>query len=320
MKILSLAAVALSFALSGPVAAQDFPNRPITLVMPFQAGGVADLFGRLVSDKMGGLLGTKFIVVNNAGAGGVIGGQVVANAKPDGYTILYATDTVMVNHPLVTKNPLFIPEKAFAPIHSLTTTPWMFAVHPDAPYKTFREVVEFARKNPGKLNYFILDIGSSHHVMGELLQKAAGVKFTHVPYKGGPQGFVDFFGGRLELMMDYANTWAPHVAAGKAIPIGVASTARLGVAPNVPTFVEQGYDVAFGPIGVLAAPIATPKPLIDKLSETMAQVHKDPAFVKYCFERGSVQLLYGPAETKVFLDQRTTRMRQLFAELGIKPQ
>ena len=320
MKRLSLAAIALSFVLSGPVAAQDFPNRAITLVMPFQAGGVADLFGRLVADKMGGFLGTKFIVDNRAGAGGVIGGQLVANAKPDGYTILYATDTVMVNHPLTTKNPLFLPDKAFAPIHSLTTTPWMFAVRPDAPFRTFREVVELARKNPGKLTYFILDIGSSHHVMGELLQKAAGVKFTHVPYKGGPQGFQDFFGGRLDLMMDYANTWAPFVSAGKAIPIGVASAARLPVAPNVPTFAEQGYDVAFGPIGVLAAPVATPKPLIDKLSEAMARVHKDPGFVKYCFDRGSVQLQYGPAETKAFLEQRTARMKQLFAELGITPE
>lgn len=109
-------------------------------------------------------------------------------------------------------------------------------------------------------------------------------------------------------------------AAGKAIPIGVASSARLGVAPNVPTFAEQGYDVVFGPIGVLAAPIATPKPVIDKLAETIARVHKDPAFVKYCFDRGSVQLLYGPAETKAFLEQRTAKMKQLFDELGIKPE
>jgi len=320
MKLLSLAAAAISFALSGPVVAQDFPNKPITLVIGLPAGGVADIFGRHLGTKMGALLGTTFVIDNKPGAGGAIGANFVAGAKPDGYTILYGTDTALVTHPIVAKSPLFFPDKAFAPIYGLTTTPWMFAVRPDAPYKNLREVIEFARKNPGKLNYFTIGPGSSHHIMGELFQKAAGVTLTPIPYKGGPPGFQDFFGGRLELMMDYANTWAPYVAAGKAIPIGVAAPTRVAAAPNVPTFAEQGVNVVFGPISALVAPAATPKAVIDKLATTVAQVHKDPEFIKFYSERGSLPLLYGPAETKTFLEQRFASMKRLFDELGIKPE
>lgn len=320
MKFLHPILLALSLVLIEPASAQDFPSRPITLVVPFPPGGVADILGRLIAQKMGNDLGMQILVDNKPGAGGAIGAQFVASARPDGHTILYGSDLSLVNYTLVTKSPLFVPDKAFVPVHGVLTTPWMLAVRPDAPYKTLRELVEFARKSPGKVTYFTTGVGTSHHVMGELLQKAAGVTLTQVPYRGGPQGYQDFLGGRLDVMMDYANTWAPYVAAGKAIPIGVASPTRLIAAPNVPTFAEQGYDTVFGPFSVLAVPSGTPKPVIDKLSAAMARVHKDPEFVKFAAERGSVPLLFGPAEAKTFLEQRFAWMKRFFDELGIKPE
>lgn len=320
MKILSLAMVALSITLSGPVAAQDYPTRTISLVVPFPAGGVADQQARLIAKELGNELGTSVVVENKAGAGGVIGAQFVAKASPDGYTILLGSDTAMISHPLVAKNPLYFPDKAFAPVNLVSTTPWILGVRPDAPYKTLRELVDFARKDPGKVTFFTVGNGSSHHVMGALLEKAAGVKLMPIPYKGGPQGFQDFFGGRLDVMMDYSSTWAPHVAAGKVNLIGVAAPARISSAQSVPTFAEQGYNLVYGPISVVAVPAATPKPVIDKLAAAMARVHAVPDVVKYHAQRGSVQLNLGPVEAKAFLEQRLVQTAQLFKELGIQPE
>lgn len=321
MKLFSIAFLAVALVLGGPASAQDFPNRPLTLVVPWPAGGIADQGARVIAKAMATVLGKPVVVDNKPGAGGIVGGSFAANAKPDGYTMFYGSDTAMVGYPFVTKNPLYLPDKAFAPVHGVTASPFMIAVRSDAPYKTLPQLIDFARKNPGKINYFTVGQGSSLHLLMELLQKDANVTMTQVPYKGGPQGFQDFLGGQIEVMVDYQSGFAPLEASGKAIAIAVASTARMPGMPNVPTFAEQGYkSVVLGPFAVVAVPAETPKPVIDKLAAAIAQAHKDPEVVKFINDRGAVALLYGPDETRAFLDRRRVMTKQLLDAVGIKPE
>jgi len=317
----SLVSLAVALAFSSPASAQDFPNRPITLVVPWPAGGIADQAARVFGKSMSSTLGKPVVIDNKPGAGGIVGGSFVANAKPDGYTMFYGSDTAMVSYPFVTKSPLYLPEKAFAPVHGLSESPLMIAVRSDAPYKTLPQLIDFARKNPGKVNYFTLGQGSLLHVLMELLEKEANVTMTQVPYKGGPQGYQDFLGGQIDVMVDYQSGFKPLEANGRAIAIAVASSARLAGMPHVPTFSEQGYPgVVLGPFALLAVPAETPKPVIDKLAAAAAQAHKDPDVVKYLVERGSVPLRSGPDETKMYLDKRRVITKQLLDAVGIKPE
>jgi len=323
MKFFSLASAAVALALAGPVSAQvqDFPNRPLTLVVPWPAGGIADQGARVIAKSMSSVLGKQVVIDNKAGAGGIVGGNFAANAKPDGYTMFYGSDTAMVGYPFVTKNPLYMPDKAFVPVHGVSASPFMIGIRSDAPYKTLPQLIDFARKNPGKVNYFTVGQGSLHHLLMELLQREANVTMTQVPYKGGPQGFNDFLGEQIDVMVDYQSGFAPLEASGKAIAIAVASTTRLSGMPNVPTFAEQGYkSVVLGPFAVVAVPAETPKPVIDKLAAAVAQAHKNPEVVKFLNDRGAVPLLYGPDETKAFLDRRRVMTKQLLDAVGIKPE
>jgi tripartite-type tricarboxylate transporter receptor subunit TctC len=321
MKFFSMASLAVALALAGTVSAQDFPSRPITLVVPWPAGGIADQGARVIGKSMSAMLGKPVVIDNKPGAGGILGGSLVANAKPDGYTMFYGSDTAMVSYPFVTKSPLYLPDKAFVPVHGLSVSPFMIAIRSDAPYKTLPQLIDFARKNPGKINYFTLGQGSLLHVLMELLEKEANVTMTQVPYKGGPQGYQDFLGGRIDVMVDYQSGFKPLEANGKAIAIAVASNTRMDGMPHVPTFAELGYkSVVLGPFALLAVPAETPKPVIDKLAAAAAHAHKDPEVVKFLVERGSVALNYGPDETRTFLDKRRVMTKQLLDAVGIKPE
>jgi len=322
MKQLSLATVALALMLSGPAAAQDFPNRPITVVVPFPAGGIADSGGRVIAKGMSSILGNPVVVENKAGAGGIVGAEFVANAKPDGHTLLTASNGALVSYPFLFKTLSYHPDKAFTPVHGISQTPLMIAVRADAPYKTLAELIDYAKKNPEKINFATVGQGSAHHMLAELLQKEAGVKMTHIPYKGGSQGFVDFLGGSIEVMIDYQLGIAPLVESGKAIALAVASTERLGTMPKTPTFVEQGYkSVVVSAFTLVVAPAATPKPVVDKLAGALAQLLKDPEVVKYYADRGSQMLTgYGPAELKTFLEQERVKTKQMIEQAGIQPE
>lgn len=322
MKRLSLAALAFALVLSGPAAAQEFPNRPLTVVVPFPAGGIADSGGRTVAKAMSGILGQPVVVENRAGAGGIIGAEFVANAKPDGYTLLMASNGVLVSYPFLFKTLSFQPDKAFTPVHGVSQTPLMIAVRADAPYKTLAELIDYAKKNPEKINYATVGQGSAHHMLAELLQKEAGVKMTHIPYKGGSQGFIDFLGGSIEVMIDYQLGIAPLVESGKAIALGVASAERLPTMPKTPTFVEQGYkSVLVSAFTLVVAPSATPQPVIDKLAGAVAQLLKDPEVMKYYADRGSQMLTgSGPAELKKFLAQERVKTKQMIEQAGIQPE
>ena len=321
MKFLSLSLVAVALVLAGPATAQNFPERPMIMVVPWPAGGTADVSARAHAKAMAANLGQPIVIDNKPGAGGIVGASYVANQKPDGYTMFYGSDLAMVAYPFVTKNTLYVPDKAFAPVHAISTTPFMIAVRSNASFKTLPELIDHARKNPGRVTYYSVGQGSAHQLLMELLSKEAGVTMTPVPYKGGPQALQDFLGGQIDVMLDYQSGLAPHEASGKAKVIAVASSQRLAGMPHVPTFVEQGYkSVVLGPFAVIAVPAGTPRPVIDKLSAALALAQKEPELLKFNSERGSLTLPYGPEETRAFLDQRRVMSKQLLDAVGIKPE
>ena len=322
MKLLSLATFAVAAALAGPAVAQDFPNRAISIIVPFPAGGIADSGGRVIAKGMSANLGQPVVVENKAGAGGIVGAEYVANAKPDGYTLLTASNGALVSYAYLFKKLSYQPDKAFTPVHGVSQTPLMIAVRPDAPYKTLAELIAYAKKNPEKINYATVGQGSAHHMLAELLQKEAGIKMTHIPYKGGSQGFVDFLGGSIDVMIDYQLGIAPLVDSGKAIALGVASTERLSTMPKTPTFTEQGYkSVVVSAFTLVVAPAATPKPVVDKLAGAVAQLLKDPEVIKYYADRGSQMLTdYGPEKLQTFLEQERVKTKQMIEQSGIQPE
>jgi tripartite-type tricarboxylate transporter receptor subunit TctC len=322
MKLLAHVLAGLAILFSGPALGQDFPNRAITLVVPFTAGGIADAGGRAVARTLGSLLSQTVIVENKAGAGGIVGAEFVANAKPDGHTLLIGSNGVAVTYSFLHKKLSFDPQKNFVPVHGISISPLMIAVRADAPYKTLPELIDYAKKNPDKINYATVGPGSAHHMLAELLQKEAGVKMTQIPYKGGAPAFTDFLGGVIDVMIDYQLGFAPLVEAGKIRVLGVAAPERLPTMAQVPTFVEQGYKtVLVSAYSILLAPTGTPKPVLDKLSATVAELLKDPGIVKYYADRGSRLMVgYGPAELGAFLDAERKKTREMIELSGIQPE
>lgn len=321
MRTLLTAATALLMTL-GSVAADEYPTRPISLVVTFPAGGIADSGARTIAKALSGRLNQTIIVENKAGAAGIVGAEYAAHAKPDGYTLLTGSNGVVATAPFLHKKLSFDPAKDFAPIHGISISPLVIAVRADAPYKTLAELVEYAKKNPEKINYASVGPGSVHHLLGETFQKEAGIKMTHIPYKGAAPAFVDFLAGVIDVMVDYQLGLLPLAEAGKIKPIAVAAEGRLKAMPDVPTFVESGYKgVVFSAFTGLFAPGATPKPIIEKLSASMVEVLKDPAVVKYYDDRGS-QIMegMGPEKFNTFLEGERAKTKESLERAGIKPE
>jgi tripartite-type tricarboxylate transporter receptor subunit TctC len=289
----TLAAAALAaFAFAGGAAAeQDYPNKPITWVVPFTPGGQADTAARVLQKVFSEKIGQQVIIDNRPGAGGIIGAEFVMNAKPDGYTIFYGSSGPMGILPKLHKKISYDPVKNFAPIAAVAISPLVLLIPPGKPYKTFNEFVDYARKNPDKLNYSSVGIGSTHHLGGELLSLAIGTKMTHVPYKGSAPAVIDLLAGRIDVAFDNYAPTKPHIDAGKLIPLGVAAEKRLTSLPDVPTIRELGFpDVLMASWSSFAAPAGTPQPIIDKLAGVFEQVTKDPAVVKFYEDAGSTVL------------------------------
>ena len=306
----------------GPASAAEFPDRALTVVVPFTAGGIADAGGRTVAKAMSAILGQPVVVENKAGAGGIVGAEFVANSKPDGYNLLIASNGVAVTYPFLHKKLSFNPERDFTPVHGISISPLMIAVRSDAPYKTLPELIAYAKKNPDKVNYATVGQGSAHHMLAELLQKEAGVKMTQIPYKGGAPAYIDFLAGVIDVMIDYQLGFAPLVEAGKIRVLGVAAPERLPTMNQVPTFVEQGYKtVLVSAYSIVLAPSNTPKPVIEKLAATVKRLLEEPEIVKYYSDRGSRLMKgFGPAELAKFLEAERVKTKQMIELSGIKPE
>jgi tripartite-type tricarboxylate transporter receptor subunit TctC len=247
-------------------AAKDYPSRPVRWVVPFPPGASNDIIGRLIGQKLSESLGQQFVIDNRPGAGGLIGGDVVAKAAPDGHTLVLANPAPSVNSVLMHKSPPYRIND-LAPVVWIGYAPLIIVANPKFPPKTAKELVEYARVNPGKANWASSGIGSSLHIGLAVFQMATGAKVTHVPYKGTAPALVDIFGGSTHLMYTTSVSADAHIKAGRVKVLGIAAKKRQAVLPDVATFEEQGIKGAeaivwFG----MAAPAKTPRAIINKLN------------------------------------------------------
>lgn len=260
-----------------PLAAQaqatDFPRGPVSLVVPFPAGGPTDAMARRLAEKLGERLGQQVVVENKGGAGGSIAAEAVARAKPDGQTLFFGTTGTMAINPSLYARLRYDPVKDFAPVSLMATTMNVLVVNPAVPATNLRELIKLAKAHPGTLTYGSAGNGSSNHLSGELFRSSADLQITHVPYKGSAAALVDLLGGRLTMMFDTIAQQTQNIAAGKVRALAVTGAKRSPLLPEVPTAQEaglKGFDVTIW-YGVLA-PAGTPAPVIERLNREIVAV------------------------------------------------
>jgi tripartite-type tricarboxylate transporter receptor subunit TctC len=275
----SLGAV-IAVLLAAVPAWADFPERPVRMLLPFPPGGAVDIVARLIAAHLAEDLGRPFLVESKPGAGGIIATDVVAKAPHDGYTLLVTTPNHTINAALNPKLP-YDTEKDLVPVAIIAEVPELLVSHSGAPFATFAEFVDYARRHPGELNYASAGIGTLPHVSMELLLKRLDLKVTHIPYKGAAPAMADLLGGQVQLKMDTFATSAPHIAAGKLRALAIASRARSVLAPDLPTVAELGVPGYEGIlwIGVMA-PAGTPASVIAKLAAACDRAVRAPELVE----------------------------------------
>src|SRR5690242_2842069 len=233
------AILALSAGINA-ASAQDYPNRPITLVIPFAPGGSTSIVGRGIADKMSELLGEKIVIDNRPGAGGTVGTRAVAKSDPDGYTLVLGYTGTLAIGPSLYKNVGYDPRKDFAPIGLIGNAPNSLVVHPSFPAKTVAELVAYAKANPGKVNFGSAGAGTASHITGEYFARSAGITLVHIPYKGTGPALTDLLGGHIPMAFAPIPASHPNVSAGKLRALAVTSITRSGLLPDVPTMIEAG--------------------------------------------------------------------------------
>ena len=275
------AAVALWFIAFAATAQDAFPSRPISLIVPFPPGGVADIVGRPFADALSRELKTPVVIENKTGAGGGIGMGFVAKAKPDGYTLLLALSSVSIlpaADKVIGRAPLYQLDQ-LTPIARLTADPTVLAVRTDSPWKTLQDFVDDARKRPGAINYGSSGNYGTMHMPMEMFAQSAGIKLLHVPFTGAGPAVVALLGGTIEAVASGPSTVSPHVKAGKLRVLASWGDERLASLPDIPTLTESGYDVVFFQWSALFAPAGTPEPVIAKLREAARSAASDAKFV-----------------------------------------
>jgi tripartite-type tricarboxylate transporter receptor subunit TctC len=314
---LSLAALMIGIATAN---GQPYPNRPITIVVPFAAGGLADSSARQLAQVLKNQLGRAVIVENRTGAGGTIGARSVQGANPDGYTLLYGSVGPMVGSLYLIKDLPYHPLKDFVPIYGLTETPMVLVTQSTKPYKSLKELVAYAKDNPGQITYGSVGLGSTLHLVSMMLEQAGDIQMLHVPYKGSAPALNDLLGGQIDILFDYLPTSSPHIEAGTLRALAVSSSKRVP-GYDIPTASEEGLaGVVLSPWYGIFAPKGTPAEVVEKLSTSFAQAAKTPAVVQYNHVAGAVPLDLGPIEFAKFIDAEIAKWKDLIEKSGASAQ
>ncbi|ANY63419.1 LacI family transcriptional regulator [Comamonas aquatica] len=314
----TLAAATLAVASMGSALAADaYPDKPLTMIVPFSAGGTTDILARIVGQALGQELGQTIIIENKPGAGGNIGAQQASRAKADGYTLFMGTvGTHAINQALYKKLP-YDPVKDFAPLSRVANVPNLLVAHPSRPYKTVQEMIAYAKKHPGEVTYGSPGSGASPHVSGALFQSMTGAEMTHVPYKGSAPAISDLLGNQIAVMFDNMPSAIQHVRSGKLRPIAVTTAKRSPELPDVPTIAEAGvpgYEATswFG----LWAVAGTPAPILTKLQTALTKVLKDPAVAKKIADQGGEVVIETPAQFDAFIKSEAAKWGKVVKESG----
>ncbi len=290
--------------------AQKYPLRALTLVCPFAAGGSADIMARLVAQKLGESLGVPVVVENRPGAGSAVGSNLVAKAKPDGYTLLLITGAYPAQAAL-TKAPLFDPLRDIAMVSMVSSYPFIVNVNPASPFRSFAELLAYARANPGKLNYASSGIGSIGHLSSELLNVMAGTEIVHIPTKGGNVALTELLAGRIDFLLEAPTLSLPYIQSGKLRALAVTGKERSKSLADLPTVAESlpGYDViSFIGLGTTSG---TPEPILAQLSAEMKKIIEHPDTAKRLQDLGGEPQASIPEEIKRFVEQEFRKWRKV---------
>lgn len=300
-----LASFALCLA-AGEAAAQSYPNKPVRVIVPFAAGAASDTIARLISERLTAGLGQPFVVENRAGAGGTIANDFVAKSPPDGYTLLISTAALPIS---ATAFPnLKYDTGAFASVAVFTHSPLALAVNPNFPARTVRELIDYAKANPAKVNFGSLGIATSHHVTAEKFKMDAGIDMVHVPYKGPGPAHMDLMGGQIQVMFDNLVALMPHFKSGKLRPLAVSTLKRHPLLPDVPSLSEAGVKgfEAVAWFGMVAPP-GTPRDVIARLNGEIVKILAMPEIRQRLVEGGSEVIGNSPEEADRFLQTEIAR-------------
>jgi tripartite-type tricarboxylate transporter receptor subunit TctC len=295
-----------------------YPEKQITIIVPFPAGSSSDLIPRLVAPIVSRTLRVPVIVDNRAGANGSVGAAFVARAPADGYTILLATTGVLAINPWIYAKPLYRPDRDFAPIINAAATPNLIVVHPKVKATTMKELAALARGQPGHFTYASAGNGSTSHLCGEQLAHATGAKLVHIPYKGPAPAAIDLLGGLISMMCDNFSNMLPYVEAGRVRPIAVTGPQRSSLLPDVPTAAEAGYpEVQAGIWYGFVAPAGTPSDIVQKLNTAFSEALNDPMVKSRLAGLGLRVVADKPDSFKHFIARESARLKSVVAATGI---
>ena len=311
--VIGLASLAIA-----PASAQTWPAKSVRIVVPFAAGGPADVFARIVGQRLQEGLGQTFVVENRPGAGAVIGTDLAAKSPADGYTLLMMSNTHTANESLVPKKPYEL-MRDFAPVAPINYSDLVLIVHPSVGITTVKQLVDLAKRKPRALNYASSGTGTPYHFAGELLKSMAGIEIVHVPYKGSSGARTDVLGGQVEMMFDAITTMAPNVIAGKVKALGTTGKARSAVLPQVPTVSEAGvpgYETVIW-LGIMA-PTGTPAAVVERLNGEIGRIVARPDVKEGWRKQGAETLSMNPDQFGQYIRDDITKWAKLVKAANIK--
>jgi tripartite-type tricarboxylate transporter receptor subunit TctC len=296
---------------------QAYPSKPVRVIVTFPPGSTPDIVGRALASRLQEAMGQPFVVENRSGAGGNVGADAVAKAPPDGYTLLVSTNGVFAINKALYKAMPFDPDKDLAALSLLATAPQMLVVHPSLGLKNFKDFIEYAKRNPGKLSYGSVGSGSASHLTMELLKSDAGIDLVHVPYKGFPPAVTDLLSGNIHTMFAIVPGVLPHVKAGKMAPLAVTALKRSGLAPEVPSVAELGYPQleSLAWIG-LGAPAGLPTDVVDRITSETTQGMRRPEVRELLGRQGFDVVAGSPQEFSRWIQAESAKWTRVIRASG----
>jgi len=319
-QMVKITAALLAAGLAGSALGQAYPSKPIKIIIPFVAGGSSDIVGRAIGSKFQEFLGQPAVVENKPGANGAIAAEFVAKADPDGYTVLVGSIGVFSINQALFKDLRYNALRDFAPITLAVTTPNVLITRPDLPAGTMKDLVEFAKKNPGKLSYCSSGTGSSDHLTGEVFKQGTGIFAVHVPYRGGAACQVDIMGGQIDLSFQNLGAVTNYIKGGKMKALAVTAATRNPSLPNVPTTGEAGFkDLVVTSWQAAGAPAKTPREIVVKLNDAMVKTLRSPDIRDRMNAIGFDVVASTPEEFGAFMKAEVERWTKAVERGGIKP-
>lgn len=305
---------------AAPCTAQDYPSRPVKMIIPFGAGGPTDIFTRLLAEELRKSLKEPFVMENRPGAGTIIGTDAAAKSPPDGYTLLMISATQTTTETLVPNKPFKL-MRDFVPVASLLNSELVMVVHPSVPVNTVKEFIALAKSKPGALNYASSGVGSNYHMAGELFKNLTGTDILHVPYKGSSGARNDIISGQIEMMFDSLPSMAPMIKAGRVKALGTTGKVRSAILPDVPTLAEAGVPGYEATIWIgLMVPTGTPQPIVTLLSTEINKILARPDVKEAWEKQGATPMIMKPEEFGVYVQSEIDKWAKVIKANNIKPE